>query len=177
MNQKEHSPVSDTTCVLEFLKRRPHESISEVEISRRADGESRFALEPNWAQTALSRLLVLQMVETDGSRNYRLKITRNVRENVFDRKFISPHIKLILRQRDRHRVTTKFKIFQTLRVVSLHSPKAWPDSSLPTPKIGEIGTIIGIFPQMQEPYTVETLWPDGKIKWLADFLSEDLEAV
>jgi hypothetical protein len=71
----------------------------------------------------------------------------------------------------------KFKILQTVRVVSLHSPKDWPDSPLHAPQIGDAGNIIGIFPQMREPYTVESLWPDGKTRWLADFLSEDLEAV
>jgi hypothetical protein len=176
MKQKEHGPVSDTTRVLEFLKRRPYDSISEVEISRQAGGESRFALEPNWAQTALSRLLVLQMVETDGSRNYRLKTTRDVPEKVFDRKFISPQIQRILRQRDGYRIMTKFSMFQTVRVVSLHSPKAWPVSSLHPPKIGDTGAIIGIFSQPRESYTVESVLPDGTTSWLADFSPEDLEA-
>jgi len=177
MQQKEHGPQSDTICVLEFLKRRPHHSISEQEISRQADGESRFALEPNWAQAALSRLLVLQMVQTDGSRNYRLKITRDVSENVFGRKFISPQIQSILSQINRQPIMARFSIFQTVRVVSLHSPNPWPVSSLHLPKIGDAGAIIGICPQQRQPYTVESMSPGGKTRWLVDFLSEDLEAV
>ena len=72
---------------------------------------------------------------------------------------------------------SKFRMFQTVRVVSLRSPKSWPISSLHSPKIGDTGTIIGICSQLREPYTVESLLPGGKARWLADFLPEDLEPV
>jgi hypothetical protein len=74
---------------------------------------------------------------------------------------------------------SKFSLFQTVRVVSLHSPKAWPwpISSLPSPQIGDIGAIIGICPQRRESYTVESILPGGKTRWLIDFSPEDLEAV
>jgi hypothetical protein len=61
--------------------------------------------------------------------------------------------------------------------VRFEKDTAWPDWSLHAPQIGDTGTIIGIFPQMREPHTVESLLTDSKARWLADFLSEDLEEV
>jgi len=98
MRQDEHSAVYDKACILEFLKRRPYDFISEVEISRKADGQSRFVSEPNWAHTALSRLLALDLVEADASRNYRFKTARFLKAKVFARKFISPQIEMVFRQ-------------------------------------------------------------------------------
>jgi len=98
MNQKEHSLDSDTECILKFLTRHPYHFISEVDISRNADGERRFASEPNWAHPALSRLLALNLVETDASSKYRIRLTKLVSEEVLARKFISPETKILLRQ-------------------------------------------------------------------------------
>jgi hypothetical protein len=81
MKQNEESLLSDDARILQFLMSRPYEFISQVEISRMADGESRFAQEPNWARPALSRLLALDIVETDAAANFRFKITRPVTKN------------------------------------------------------------------------------------------------
>ena len=70
----------------------------------------------------------------------------------------------------------KFDIYQTVRVVSLHSAKSWLIASPRLPEIGDTGAIIGIFSQPQEAYTVESVLPDGKIRWLVDISPEDLEA-
>jgi hypothetical protein len=70
----------------------------------------------------------------------------------------------------------KFSVYQSVRVVSLRSPKAWPNWSQYSPKIGDRGAVIGILSQPQEIYTVESLLPDGNTRWLVDFSPEDLEA-
>jgi hypothetical protein len=98
MNESEHNSRSDTVCVLEYLRRQPNDFVSEVEISRQAVSEIRFLADQNWAQTALSRLLELNFVETNGSRHYRLKMTRADAVRVPTKKFISPQIKALLRQ-------------------------------------------------------------------------------
>jgi hypothetical protein len=98
MSQTDHSLDSDTACILEFLTRHPYHFIPEVDISRNADGERRFVSEPDWAHPALSRLLALNLVETDASSHYRIKLTTLLSEEVLARKFISPEIKILLRQ-------------------------------------------------------------------------------
>ena len=98
MNENEHDGGSDAVHVLEYLRRRPNDFVSEVEISRQADSETRYLADQNWAQRALSRLLDLHMAETDGSRNYRLKITTGVVGKGPAKKFISPQIKILLTQ-------------------------------------------------------------------------------
>jgi hypothetical protein len=98
MKQNEDSPLSDDVCVLEFLKRHPNDFFSDVEIGRHVDNEAGFAEEENRARSALSRLLALHMVETDGSRNFRFNIVKAVTRKDSAKKFISPQIKMILLQ-------------------------------------------------------------------------------
>ena len=98
MKEHEHDPLSDEVWVLEFLKRHPNEFFSDMEISRHVESEARFVAEENRARSALSRLLALRMVETDGSRNYRFKKASTVIVKDSAKKFISPQIKILLRQ-------------------------------------------------------------------------------
>jgi hypothetical protein len=98
MNENEHNPLSDDVWVLEFLKRHPNEYFSDVEISRHVENEARFVDEENRAKAALSRLLALRMVETDGSRNYRLKKVIAVTAKDAAKRFVAPQLKILLRQ-------------------------------------------------------------------------------
>jgi hypothetical protein len=78
MKQKEGRPLSDDICALEFLKSHPNGSFSDVEISRHLASAARFVKQESRVRSALSRLLALHLVETNGSRNYRLKIANPV---------------------------------------------------------------------------------------------------
>jgi hypothetical protein len=98
MKESEHNSKSDVACVLEYLRRQPNDFVSHVEISQQADSEVRFLTNQNWAQTALTRLVELRLAETDGSRNYRLKMTRADAGKGSGKRFISPQIKVLLRQ-------------------------------------------------------------------------------
>jgi hypothetical protein len=78
MKQIEGRPLSDDVCALEFLKRHPNGSFSDVEISRHLASAARFVEAEHRVRSALSRLLALHMVETNGSKHYRLKIASTV---------------------------------------------------------------------------------------------------
>ena len=78
MKQKEGRPLSDDVCALESLKRHPNRFFSDVEIGRHIDSKARFVEEEKQEQSALSRLLILHLVETNGSRHYRFKISSAV---------------------------------------------------------------------------------------------------
>ena len=78
MNVNEHNPLSDDVFVYEFLKRHPNGFFSDVEISRHLASAARFVKQESRVRSALSRLLTLHMVETNGSRHYRLKIASPV---------------------------------------------------------------------------------------------------
>jgi hypothetical protein len=97
MKENEHSVGSDTVCVLEYLKRRPDDFISDAEISRQADSETGSKDAQNWSQPALFRLLALNKVETDGSGYYRLKTAKPGTENGSTKKFISPLMRMLLK--------------------------------------------------------------------------------
>jgi hypothetical protein len=98
MKLNEHNAGSDPFRVLEYLKSRPNDFVSEAELGQQVDGESRYLVDENWVQTAASRLVDLQLAETDGSRNYRLKLTRADVRTGSAKKFISPQIKIMLTQ-------------------------------------------------------------------------------
>jgi hypothetical protein len=98
MNVNEHNPLSDDVFVYEFLKRHPNDFFSDVEIGRHVDGEAGFAEEESRARSALSRLLALHMVESDGSMNYRVKMVSTATAKGSAKRFISPQIKILLRQ-------------------------------------------------------------------------------
>ena len=93
MKENEQYLGSDAVCVLEYLRGCPNEFSSDADISRLAEREIGSQDQHNWALPALSRLLALNKVETDGSRNYRLKTV-----NTASKKFISPQLKMLLNQ-------------------------------------------------------------------------------
>lgn len=61
----------DENCVMQYLNSFPGEFISEREIARRADGKERFLANPYWAHNALSELIEMKLLETDGEGRYR----------------------------------------------------------------------------------------------------------
>ena len=71
----------------------------------------------------------------------------------------------------------KFAIYQSVRVVRLSSPKPWPGFEQTMPKIGDTGAIVEVYSEPHEAYTVESVMPDGRARWLFDFLPDDLELV
>jgi hypothetical protein len=91
MKENEQYLGSDAVCVLEYLRGCPNEFSSDADISRLAEREVGSQEQHNWALPALSRLLALNKVETDGSRRYRLKPV-----NTTTRKFISPQFQALL---------------------------------------------------------------------------------
>ena len=96
MQLNEHNDGPDPFCVLEYLKSRPDEFFSEAELIQQADSETQYLLDQAWLQPALSRLVDLQLAETDGSRNYRLKLPRANVTIGSAKKFISPQLKILL---------------------------------------------------------------------------------
>jgi hypothetical protein len=98
MKENQHNPESDAARILELLRRRPDDFVSSTAISRDADDGDHSLEDRNWPEPALSRLLALNLIETDGSRNYRLKIVRSANRKAPAQKFISPEIKIMLRR-------------------------------------------------------------------------------
>lgn len=86
---------SDENCILQYLKNFPEQFVTEMEISRRADGRDRFVENSHWAHYALSQLLDLKLVETDGDGRYRLT-SRRAGTGWPARKFIAPQMREIL---------------------------------------------------------------------------------
>ena len=85
---------SDENCVLQYLNTWPDEFVSEKQIARRADSKDRFMTEPHWTYNALSQLLMMELIETDGTGKYRMKVHRN--ETGGSKKFMAPHLRQIL---------------------------------------------------------------------------------
>lgn len=71
--------------------------------------------------------------------------------------------------------TLKFKQYQIVKVICIPSSNSIIDGC--SPKIGDTGTIVEFYSNPYEAYTVEMVLPDGKTKWLVDFLPEELETV
>jgi hypothetical protein len=88
---------SDANAVLQYLNNFPGQFISEMEISRRAEGRNRFADDARWSHGALQQLLELNMIETDGNGRYRLK-TPALATHTGPKKFIDPKLRSILEQ-------------------------------------------------------------------------------
>ena len=82
---------------LQYLKNFPDQFITEMEITRRANGRECFVANSHWAHFALSKLLDFKMVETDGDGKYRLTSNRAGIGGPA-RKFMAPHIKEILQR-------------------------------------------------------------------------------
>jgi hypothetical protein len=83
---------ADEKEIVDYLKSMRGQFISGREIARRAGGKRRHAQDPNWASTALVRLVEKGMVESDSTGHYRLPR----RKHEEPRKWISPQMKQIL---------------------------------------------------------------------------------
>ena len=64
---------ADELCICEYLQLWPGQFVPGLEISRRADDQSRFLEDPSWAGTVLGELLELGLIESDGNGGYRLR--------------------------------------------------------------------------------------------------------
>lgn len=96
----------EENCVMQYLNNFPGEFISEREIARRADGKHRFVEDPYWAHNALSELVEMKLIETDGAGRYRrvaqeTKETKVVRSGDSGAKFMDPKLRAILEQSGR----------------------------------------------------------------------------
>ena len=91
----------DETSVLEFLKNWPDVFVAGMEIARRADGKARFLKDPHWAGHALSQLMELNVIESNGNGRYRLKCRSTVMCGS-QRRFIAPHLLEILEKSGRN---------------------------------------------------------------------------
>jgi hypothetical protein len=85
---------------LQYLVNFSGQFIGEPEISRRANGKDRFLEDSHWAHIALTQLLEVQLLETDGAGRYRVK-SETTKSRDFASKFIDPKIRQILEQSGR----------------------------------------------------------------------------
>ena len=88
----------DAACVLQYLYLFPNDFLTETEIARRAGERSVFKENPRWAHVALSQLLDLKLVETDGLGRYRVNDVRP-EEGGASKRFIAPHLRAILERK------------------------------------------------------------------------------
>jgi hypothetical protein len=86
---------ADENAVLQYLKKFPSGFVSEMEISRHADGRTHFTKDKHWSRIALTNLLDLHLVDTDGLGHYKFHSSDSKRLG-FVRKFLSPRIREVL---------------------------------------------------------------------------------
>jgi hypothetical protein len=65
---------TDEIQVVEFLKTSPNTAVSAREIARRVGGKMRLQDEPEWIRPVLRRMLIEEVIESDGYGQYRLKM-------------------------------------------------------------------------------------------------------
>ena len=88
---------ADEKIVFQYLKNFSEDYVSEMEITRQADGRERFEQDKRWAHAALVSLVELGLVTTDGFGRYRVKPARSPRPD-FRKKYLSPQMRDILEQ-------------------------------------------------------------------------------
>ena len=100
MNTYDFDLSADENSVLNYLNNHAEEFISEMELSRRAEGRHRFMEDPHWAHSALSRLMESNLVKSDGFGRYRVSddstATTSEQPNHPGRRFIDPRLRTIL---------------------------------------------------------------------------------
>jgi hypothetical protein len=75
-------------------------------------------------------------------------------------------------------MATKFQLYDVVRVVRLpDSAVSSVESRFRAPKIDDTGTVVMVYEQPQEGYTVEAVGSGGRTEWLLDFSPDDLERV
>jgi len=95
MEAKEAMLGMDENCILLYLRTFRGAFITEMEITRHADGRKRFMENKHWARSALIQLLELGLVETDGLGRYQIHSTGS-RAAYMKRKFLAPQLRDIL---------------------------------------------------------------------------------
>lgn len=90
---------TDEIFVLQYLKNYPGNFIAEMEITRQANGRSRFLQDKHWAHIALMRLLDLQLVDTDGFGRYLVHSSEPLTAGA-RKKFLAPQVRDILEHSD-----------------------------------------------------------------------------
>jgi hypothetical protein len=76
-----------------YLKGWPGIFVSHREIARRAAGKRRYREDPNWASTALARLVERAVLESDSTGHFRLKAPSPKEP---PKRWVSPQIQRIL---------------------------------------------------------------------------------
>jgi len=76
------------------------------------------------------------------------------------------------------RAMPKFAPYQTVRVVRVPSRQnaSWRGVGDRLPRVGETGTVVEVYTEPHEAYSVEAVLADGRTEWLVDFLPDELEA-
>jgi len=64
---------ADERDICIYLESCPGQTVSGIEIGKRAGGKKRYREEPNWAVQPLVRLVEQERIETDANNHYRLK--------------------------------------------------------------------------------------------------------
>ena len=104
MNQeeaKEELLGVDEKCVLQYLRNYPADFVTEMEVTRHADGRSRYLQDKHWAHIAFMQLLEAGLVDSDGSGRYR--IHSSAPEKTGSKiKFLAPQIRDILEHNGHH---------------------------------------------------------------------------
>lgn len=72
--------------------------------------------------------------------------------------------------------------YEMVRVVRLNRPADaynWGPGYQRSPQVGDVGCIVEIYqtPGVPETYVVESVAPDGRTVWLADFTADEIEPV
>jgi len=96
---KEPLLSADENSVLQYLSNYPDDFVTEMEITRHADGRSRFLQDKHWAHTVLFQLVELQLVDTDGSGKYKLH-PASPKKSCLRPKFLAPAVRDILEHSD-----------------------------------------------------------------------------
>ena len=89
----------DENSVLQYLNNYPDDFVTEMEITRHADGRSRFLQDKHWAHTVLFQLVELRLVDTDGSGRYKLH-PASMKKASLRPKFLAPTLRDILEHSD-----------------------------------------------------------------------------
>jgi hypothetical protein len=99
MNADTNNLGEDENFILLYLNHWPEMFISGTEVARQAAGIDRYVDDPRWSGLAMSNLMEMDLVESDGHDKYRIKQRVPVAHGG-QRRFIAPHLKEIL---EKHR--------------------------------------------------------------------------
>ncbi len=96
---------ADETAICDYLRTWPGTFVSGRQIARRASGQRRFRVDPNWAVPVLMRLVEQGLLESDPTGHYRLVNQERARGNR-NKRWLSPQVRSIL-----ERQPEKFQVY------------------------------------------------------------------